>query len=176
MGVKAYIGVGSNIMPEATIRKALFLLKKSVTVTALSTCYKTPPLGNRNIPGFINCVWEIDTDIRASELKHNVLAKIESECGRQKSADKYGSRTIDLDLLLYGTTVLQNQDITIPQPDIRERPFVAIPLFEIAPDFVLPDTGETLEAITAPMKRDGLIPDVHLTKLLRKELKEPTDG
>jgi 2-amino-4-hydroxy-6-hydroxymethyldihydropteridine diphosphokinase len=170
MAVKAYIGVGSNIAPEEAIVRSFSLIRELVRITAVSTCYWTLPLGGRDMSRFVNCVWEIETDTDARELKYGMLKDIEIRCGRIKSDDKYGPRTIDLDLLLFGNIVIKEIGFTIPHPDIRERPFVAFPLFEIAPGLVLPDTGEPIGAVAASLNREGLVPYAALTELLRKEL------
>jgi dihydroneopterin aldolase/2-amino-4-hydroxy-6-hydroxymethyldihydropteridine diphosphokinase len=77
-------------------------------------------------------------------LKFDVLRKIESQLGRIRTSDKFAPRTIDLDMILYGTLVIDEADIKIPDPSIRLYPFVAVPLLELAPKLILPDTHTPL--------------------------------
>jgi 2-amino-4-hydroxy-6-hydroxymethyldihydropteridine diphosphokinase len=169
-GERVFIGVGSNIEPHANIEKAFSLLRTQVTIVAVSTVYRSAPLLGRDIPRFLNGVWEIRTDLPPGELRTAVLKRIESECGRAGGTDKYGSRSIDLDLLLYGERVESPGWGSLPHPDIGERPFVAIPLLELDPDLILPGTGVALSKIASGMSDAGLEPDHALTSKLRKEL------
>lgn len=148
--------MGSNIDPESNIIKALTLLNEMTEVTGVSLFYRTKPLGNTSQPDFINGIFEIMTGLPARELKTSVLGAIETELGRVRTGDKNAPRTMDLDILLYNEKVICEGDIRIPDPQIRERAFINIPLYELAGDFVLPDSGESLKDIAEASNRDGL--------------------
>jgi 2-amino-4-hydroxy-6-hydroxymethyldihydropteridine diphosphokinase len=169
---KVFIGVGSNIKPEENILKALLLLKKEVKVNDSSTFYRTPPLKHRDQPQYVNGVFLIETMFKPRTLKYNVLRKIEEICGRLRTEDAYDSRTIDLDILLYENIVLEEPDITIPDPGISIRPFIGIPLLELAPRLVLPDSGKPLKTIVTSMNREDMIPADDITEKIKKGLKE----
>jgi dihydroneopterin aldolase/2-amino-4-hydroxy-6-hydroxymethyldihydropteridine diphosphokinase len=151
--VEAYIGVGSNIAPEYNLPKALKHLKKQVKVVAVSTVYRTAPIGRTDQPFYLNTVWQIRTDRSPRQIKSDVLRRIEVELGRVRTQDRYRARTIDLDLLLYGELVIREADLVIPDPDIRQRPFLAIPLLELNPELILPDTQERLQYVVSAFKR-----------------------
>ena len=147
MQVKVYISVGSNIEPEKNIPKALEKLKKYVRVVATSTFFRTMPIGRPEQGFFLNGVWLIETDKSPRELKFGVLRSIEAELGRIRTQDKYAARTIDLDIALYGDEVINEPELVIPDPDIQKRRFIAIPLLELNPSLVLPDTGEQISSL-----------------------------
>jgi 2-amino-4-hydroxy-6-hydroxymethyldihydropteridine diphosphokinase len=165
--VGAFIGVGSNIEPELNITDALARLSKYVDITGISSFYKTAPLLRENQNDYLNGVWQISTSMSPRELKFGVLRTIEKELQRNRESDKYASRTIDLDLLLYGDVVIQEDDITIPDPDICKRSFIAFPLSELNPDLVMPDTKKPLIDILNALSKDNMIPDTAFTESLR---------
>ena len=149
-----YLSVGSNIDPERNIIEACLRLKVLVSAIETSTFYETDPLERPRQPSFLNGVWRIATDLPPRRLKEEVLRKIERELGRVRSDDKHAPRTIDLDIIIYGDRLIDEPDLKIPDPDIRVRPFIAVPLLELAPDLVLPDTGERL-AVQPVIERGG---------------------
>jgi 2-amino-4-hydroxy-6-hydroxymethyldihydropteridine diphosphokinase len=166
--ITVYIGVGSNINPGESIPRALSLLEKRVKVGAVSTFYFTPPLKKKSQPDYCNGVWEIMTTFSPEDLKFDVLRNIESELGRVRGTDAYAPRTIDLDILVYGREVIRRDDLTIPDPDIYTRPFISIPLAEIAPLLILPDTGTLIDEIASKMKNAQMEPARRITELLKK--------
>jgi 2-amino-4-hydroxy-6-hydroxymethyldihydropteridine diphosphokinase len=133
---RVFVGVGSNIDPEHNVVGALKLLGGKVTIVAVSTFYRTEPIGSP--PEYVNGVVEVRTEIEPSELKHEVLRSVEQSFGRVRNAEKNSPRTIDLDLLLYGQRVVEQEALRLPDPDITERPFLFLPLFELAPELLLP--------------------------------------
>lgn len=169
-GVNAYISVGSNIEPERNIPEALEKLKKYVRVNAISTFYRTIPVGRPEQSAFINGVWQINAEQTARELKFHVLRQIEAELGRVRTEDKYAARTIDLDIALYGDMVIDDPDLRIPDPDIRRRPFIAVPLLELAPRLVLPDTEESLSSLDIVKATGVLEPVYDFTESLRERI------
>ncbi len=168
--VIAYIGVGSNIGPEKNIRRALCLLATQVTIDAISTFYRTEPVDRPGQPFFYNGVVRITTDIPPAGLKERVLRGIESRLDRRRTGDKFAPRTIDLDILLYGDRVIAGNGLSIPDPEIVRRPFLAFPLQELAPDLVLPDSGRRLNEVVGAMTAGGLEPLADFTRALKKEI------
>ena len=163
-----FVGVGSNIEPESHVVEALVRLRRCVQVKETSTFYWTTPIGKGG--RFLNGVWRITTDLSARELKTTVLRWIESELGRVRSVDRYAPRTIDLDILLYGDLVINEPNLRLPDPDIRTRPFIAVPLLELSPDLVLPDTGERLADLPVLQEAGSLGIAAEATAALRAAL------
>lgn len=166
---EAYIGVGSNIRPEENIVAALAALRTQVSVTAASIFYRTAPLGGRDEGAYLNGVWRIVTSIPPRALKFDVLRRIEADLGRTRLEDAYAPRTIDLDLLLYGDLVLSEEDLQLPDPDICDRPFIAIPLAELASSLVLPGTKVRISDY-CKKRADSMRPDIPFTEILRSEI------
>jgi len=167
MAENIFIAVGSNIEPEKNIEVALVELKKYVKITAVSNFYKSAPVGNPEQPLFLNGVIKIQTDLKPRELKFDILRKIEEKLGRIRTSDKNADRTIDLDLILYDDLVVDEPDLRLPDPAIRIYPFVAVPLLEIAPDLILPDTKMAL--FNEPVMK--LKTDLRLEAIFTKRLK-----
>jgi 2-amino-4-hydroxy-6-hydroxymethyldihydropteridine diphosphokinase len=167
---RAFIGVGSNIGPEDNIREALRQLAQSTRLVSISTFYREPAIGRPEEPDFYNGVVAIETDLPPAALKWQVLRPIEAALGRQRGADRYASRTIDLDLLLYGDSVVSSAELKLPDPDIPTRTFIAIPLYEIAPDLVMPDTHIPIRQVAEQISAQGMQPLYEYTRRLRNEL------
>jgi 2-amino-4-hydroxy-6-hydroxymethyldihydropteridine diphosphokinase len=143
----AYIGLGSNVSPQANIPRALELLSQAVRLSALSTFYRTAPVGPSGQPPFVNGVAQVRTDLPPRPLKFEVLRRIEAALGRRRGPDKYAPRPIDLDVLLYGDLIVDEPDLVLPDPDLRTRPFLAAALLELAPAMVLPVAGSPGEPL-----------------------------
>jgi 2-amino-4-hydroxy-6-hydroxymethyldihydropteridine diphosphokinase len=163
-----YIAVGSNIEPQENIKDALIELKKYVEITAISNFYKTAPIGNPANEDFLNGVIKIKTGIKPRELKFDILRKVEEKLGRIHSTDKNAARTIDLDLILYDDLVIDEPDLRLPDPSIRLYPFIAIPLFELIPDLILPDTKTALTNEPIVKLKTGLKLESEFTEYLRR--------
>jgi 2-amino-4-hydroxy-6-hydroxymethyldihydropteridine diphosphokinase len=134
---RAYIGLGANLGDrEATIRAAIAELPG---VVGVSTLRETDPVGVTDQPRFLNGVAVIETELRPHELLGLLLA-VERRLGRERR-ERWGPRTIDLDLLLYGDEVIDEDGLTVPHPHLQERRFVLEPLAEIAPALVVPGLG-----------------------------------
>jgi dihydroneopterin aldolase/2-amino-4-hydroxy-6-hydroxymethyldihydropteridine diphosphokinase len=137
----AFISLGSNIDPEANLKQAVELLKLRCTVLAVSSAYRTPPQGFTNQADFLNLALKIETDLDVLTLKHNVLDWIEGELKRVRDPNnKNAPRTIDLDISLWNKDVFDygEKPWHIPDPDILRFAHVALPLAEIAPEYVHP--------------------------------------
>jgi 2-amino-4-hydroxy-6-hydroxymethyldihydropteridine diphosphokinase len=163
-----FIAVGSNIEPQDNIFRSLLMLKSYVTISATSNFYRTTPVGGRKQPDFINGVVKILTDLDPRQLKFKVLRKFEEKLGRNRCEDKFAPRTIDLDVILYGVTVLDEPDLHLPDPSIHSYPFVAIPLLELAPEMILPDTKTPLADEPAAKLKTGLRLELEFTERLRR--------
>ena len=135
----AFIGLGSNLGDrEENIREALERLSELGPLRA-STVRETEPVGITDQPSFLNAAAEVETELSARGLLESLLA-IERDLGRDRTAEqRWGPRTIDLDLLLYGEEVVDEPGLTVPHPRLAERRFVLEPLHELAPELVLPD-------------------------------------
>jgi 2-amino-4-hydroxy-6-hydroxymethyldihydropteridine diphosphokinase len=166
---RAFIGIGSNIAPEKNIREALRLLATSAPIMSISTFYREPAIDRPSEPDFYNGVVAIDTDLPPMTLKLKLLRKIEAALGRRRSADKYASRTIDLDLLVYGDLVVSNKQLTLPDPDILIRAFVAVPLCEIAPELLLPGLGVPIREVAERLPKESMQPLPEFTRSLHSE-------
>jgi 2-amino-4-hydroxy-6-hydroxymethyldihydropteridine diphosphokinase len=133
----AYVGLGANLGDrEATIRRAVELLGAA----RVSTLIETEPWGYADQPRFLNAVAELETGEPPRELLGRLL-EIERELGRTREGPRYGPRTIDLDLLLYGGEQLAEPGLVVPHPRLHERAFVLEPLAELAPGLVVPGHG-----------------------------------
>ena len=143
--MKTFVGLGSNLGErEAMIRLSLDDLARLPTTLMVraSSLYDTEPLGEVDQPNFLNAVAQIDTELTARQLLWN-LQLIEKRLGRVRS-QRWGPRTIDLDLLLYGSLVVEEPDLRVPHPELIHRSFVLVPLVELDPLLIHPVTGETL--------------------------------
>ncbi len=140
-----YLGVGSNIEAEANIERALALLKACLTVTGVSPFFRSEAVGAHDQPEFTNGVFAAETDLTPRALKYELLRVIEEKLGRRRTADKNAARPIDLDIVLYGSLVVDEPGLTIPDPGLSRYPFVALPLLALAPDIVPPDSGRKLK-------------------------------
>jgi len=139
----AYIGLGSNLQgPKEQIEKALKALSeaKETTLISVSSFYQSKPLLGMPGPNYLNVVCKIETDLSALDLL-NFCQEIEDNQHRVREV-KWASRTIDLDILLYGDQVLVTKRLAIPHPEMINRAFVLLPLFEIEPGLKLPLLGQ----------------------------------
>jgi dihydroneopterin aldolase/2-amino-4-hydroxy-6-hydroxymethyldihydropteridine diphosphokinase len=172
---RAFISVGSNINPTDNVKKAVRLLGAQTRILATSTVYLTEPLGQSGQPPYYNCVLEIETGTPPLDLKLTVLRRIEESLGRLRGSDKFAPRTIDLDLILYDDITMAGEELTLPDPDILQRPFLAIALYELAPDLVLPGSATPIADITAAMLRKTMNPLESYTDMLRGEIRHGSE-
>jgi len=166
---RVFVAVGSNVDPEENVMRGVRLLGAEVVFRNVSTFYRTPALDRPHDPPFANGVIEVDAELDPFEMKA-LLRRIELTLGRERTDDRYAPRTLDLDLLLHGDQVLASDGISLPHPDIRARAFVAIPLLELAPDLVLPDSGTPLRSIVDSLPSYPMEPLRDLTRRLRAEV------
>jgi 2-amino-4-hydroxy-6-hydroxymethyldihydropteridine diphosphokinase len=137
-----YIGLGSNLGDrEATISRALSLLDGAgIRVLRVSTLRETDPVGFEDQPRFLNGVAELQTELEPRELLERLLA-VERTLGRNRTGPRFGPRTIDLDILLYGSIEAREEELEIPHPRLHERTFVLEPLAELNADLEVPGRG-----------------------------------
>jgi 2-amino-4-hydroxy-6-hydroxymethyldihydropteridine diphosphokinase len=144
---RAYLSLGSNIEPERNLAAAVDWLGRWGRVRAVSTVWESAPLGFADQPDFLNAAVLLETGLSAQALRQEAIASIETALGRVRTANKNAPRTIDIDIMLFNHDILQVGQRRIPSPEVLERPFVAIPLAEIAPDYVHPEIGQALHQI-----------------------------
>lgn len=157
MPVTAYIGLGANLdEPVRQVRAALDALRASpgLELLAASSLYRNPPMGPQDQPDYVNAVAALATEL-APEALLDVLQALELRQGRTRGL-RWGARTLDLDLLLYGRTTLNTPRLTVPHVGVKERAFVLVPLAEIAPELVFPD-GTPLATCLTSVDTSGLI-------------------
>lgn len=137
--IRAAIGLGANLGDAVgTLRGAVEALAvhDGVTLRAVSRFYRTPAWGRQDQPDFVNAVALVDTSLAPRALLDLLLA-VEAEFGRHRiTGERWGPRTLDLDLLLYGDARIESPTVTVPHPRMGERAFVLVPLNEVAPTLV----------------------------------------
>lgn len=149
----AYIGIGSNLGErDVTIRDALELLAANpeLEVEAVSSIRETDPVGVVDQPRFLNAAIRLATELAPGPLLERLLA-VEQQLGRVRTEERYGPRTIDLDLLLYGDEIIDEPGLRVPHPRLAERRFVLEPLAELDPGLVVPGLGP-IQALLAKLE------------------------
>jgi 2-amino-4-hydroxy-6-hydroxymethyldihydropteridine diphosphokinase len=147
---RAYVGLGANLGDRrASLERAVALLGEhpDVRVVARSALHETEPWGPVTQPPFLNGVVAIDTSLSPRELL-DLLLGVERELGRVR-AERWGPRTVDLDLLLYGEKTVAEPGLVVPHPRLHERAFALEPLAELDPDLVVPGRGAVTELVAA---------------------------
>jgi 2-amino-4-hydroxy-6-hydroxymethyldihydropteridine diphosphokinase len=167
---KVFIALGSNIHPERNLELALGRLAQQSRLLAFSTVWRSPPIDRPEQDHYYNCVALIETALPPQELKTQVLRKIEDGLGRTRGPDRYAARTIDLDLLVYDNLVLKAADLTLPDPDILSRPFLAAGLLELEPELKLPGINLHIAQVANSLPRGSLEPMLDYTRTLRKKI------
>ncbi len=148
---RVYIGLGSNLAtPHTQLRSALVALAAlpHTHLVAQSSLYASDPLGPADQPRYVNAVAALDTDLSPLALL-DALQAIELEQGRTRKAERWGPRTLDLDILLFGKHQLDEPRLTVPHYHMHARAFVLYPLAEIAPELHLPDGRALAELLSA---------------------------
>ena len=146
------MGLGGNLGDAAATVRHAFRDLDALPHTRLlraSRLYRTPAWGRTDQPDFINAVAMLETALAPRELLDGMLA-IEQEAGRERRAEeRWGPRTLDLDLLLYGDEVIDEPGLHVPHPRLHERVFALLPLVEIAPDAMIPGVGAARAVLAA---------------------------
>lgn len=159
MAATAYLGLGANLGDRLTnLQEAVRKLaaQRGVTVLRSSRVYETDPVGGPPQPSFLNAVVEISTELDPRELLA-ICAGIEQALGRERS-ERWGPRTIDIDILLYDDLTVDDHDLVVPHPRMHERGFVLAPLAELVPDPPLPGGRRLATVSTEPGLVDGVVP------------------
>lgn len=157
--IEAYIALGSNVGDrELNLLRAVAELGKlpESRVTALSPFYETSPVGTVVQESFYNAVLRLSTRLDARTLL-TALLRIEAETFQRVRTVPQGPRRMDLDLLLYGTESINEEDLVVPHPRLAERRFVLQPLCDIAPDLPHPVTGKTIRELLASLHSDETV-------------------
>lgn len=159
---RAFVAIGSNIDPEVNLPAAVRMLRDhpAVSVNAVSSVYCTAPVGKLDQADFLNAAMLLTTRLSAEMLKAEVLGPIEQALGRVRTLDKNAPRTIDLDIALFNHGVIDLGSRRIPDPDVLNYPHVAVPLSDIAPYYVHPETGESLDEIAARLTKSDSVRQV----------------
>lgn len=145
-----YIALGSNLAsPLTQVNAAIAALGTlpDSRIAAVSGFYRTPPLGPQDQPDYLNAAVALETSLAPESLLDHTQ-RIELDQGRVRKAERWGPRTLDLDIMLFGDETLATPRLTVPHYDMKNRGFMLWPLFEIAPELRFPD-GETLASVLA---------------------------
>ena len=140
---RIYVGLGANLGDrEATIRRALELLDADpeIDVVAVSTLRETAPVGYVDQPRFLNGAAALETELPPRAVLERLLS-VERELGRSRDGPRWGPRTIDLDLLVHGSEVVDEPGLRVPHPRLPERLFALEPLAELDPSLIVPGAG-----------------------------------
>ena len=147
----AFIALGSNLGDaQGQVLGALGALDAlpQTRLLARSSLYRTPPWGVLDQPAFVNAVAQIDTALTPHELL-DALLKVERDAGRVRDGERWGPRTLDLDVLHMEGVALSDDRLTLPHPRMAERAFVLLPLNDLAPALVLPGQGKVSDLLAA---------------------------
>lgn len=143
---RVYLGLGSNLGERArTLENAITLLTPYISSARLSPVYETAPVGYLKQGNFLNAVLEGETELNPLELL-NVCQEIESKLGRVRTIQN-GPRTIDIDVLFYGNSVINESGLIVPHPRLHERAFVLKPLLDLCPEFMHPKLKLTVKEL-----------------------------
>lgn len=150
--VIAHIGLGANLGDAAaTVQQALQALDRAsgLRLQAASRLYRTPAWGKEDQPDFINAVARVETRLDPRGLLDALLV-IEADFGRhRREGERWGPRTLDLDLLLYGDAVIDEPGLRVPHPHLHARAFALVPLLDIDPEARIPGHGSARDAVSA---------------------------
>lgn len=156
MGVVAFLGLGSNLGDRlANLQAAVdaIQIEPGLAVAASSRVWETTPVGGPPQPDYLNAVIRVETDLSARDLL-DVARRVETRLGRVRR-ERWGARTLDVDILLYDGEQIDEPDLVVPHPRMKQRAFVLLPLLELEPDPVLPD-GTRLKDVR--VETDGVTP------------------
>ncbi|BET40933.1 2-amino-4-hydroxy-6-hydroxymethyldihydropteridine diphosphokinase [Atlantibacter hermannii] len=154
---RVYIAIGSNLAsPLEQVNAALAALAEipDSQIVAVSPFYRTPPLGPQDQPDYLNAAVALDTDL-APETLLDHTQRIELQQGRERKAHRWGPRTLDLDIMLFGDRQIATPRLTVPHYDMKNRAFMLLPLVHIAPDVCFPD-GVKVANILANLDPSGI--------------------
>jgi 2-amino-4-hydroxy-6-hydroxymethyldihydropteridine diphosphokinase len=147
-----YLGLGSNIGERESLLQAALdeLNRPDLRLRRVSSLYETEPVGLRDQPWFLNLAAEFETELFPRQLLHHIQ-RIERQMGRRRMVVN-GPRTIDIDILLYGSSIVKTEELEIPHPRFRERRFAVAPLAELQPELRDPVTGKSMSELLAALR------------------------
>jgi 2-amino-4-hydroxy-6-hydroxymethyldihydropteridine diphosphokinase len=148
-----FVAAGSNLEPEKNLARACAHIRDAWPDAVFSRAYRNVAVGFDG-PDFINLVMGFTTG-QPLDAVITRLRAIETQCGRPRFAPKWASRTMDLDVLLFGDRVEKTSEYTLPRPDLLKRPYMLGPLAEIAPEVIHPTAGKSIAQLWAAFDRDG---------------------
>jgi len=154
---RVYLGIGSNLGDPVNQVQDAFValgLLEDTRVLKCSSLYSSKPMGPQDQPDFINAVCLIETSLQPHFLLKK-LQEIEHNFGRKRNGQRWGARTLDIDILLYGKQTINTPELSVPHPGIDGREFVLVPLFEIAQTMIMPD-GKPISHWVARCSLEGL--------------------
>ncbi|MCE7734762.1 MAG: 2-amino-4-hydroxy-6-hydroxymethyldihydropteridine diphosphokinase [Candidatus Heimdallarchaeota archaeon] len=156
-----FISLGSNINTLENVNSALNYLEEEFGKIKISNFYQSPAIlgssNNDNQADYLNAAILAESNLESEFIKFDILRKIEKKLNRIRTVDKFASRTIDLDIALYGSIVKNTENIIIPDPDIMTHTHVIYPLCDLDPDFIHPVRKLTLRAIKSTMNNSNVI-------------------
>ncbi len=155
--IRVYLGLGANLAePLLQLRQAAAALAAlpHSRLAGVSSFYGSKPMGPQDQPDYVNAVAALDTQL-APEALLDALQQIEQQQGRQRKDHRWGPRTLDLDILLYGDQIISTERLTVPHYGLQQREFVVYPLLELAPDLQIAGHGSLTE-IALNVPRNGL--------------------
>jgi len=164
-----YLVLGSNIEKEVNLPGGVALLARQARLQAISSVYETAPIGGGCVENYLNIAVLLETALDPPALKWQVLRPLERALGRVRTANKVAPRTLDIDIVLWNDEILQLDGKWIPDPDILTCAHICLPLAEIAPDYIHPQSGESLAHIALRFQNTPgiqLRPDIVLAQTL----------
>jgi 2-amino-4-hydroxy-6-hydroxymethyldihydropteridine diphosphokinase len=152
-----YIGLGSNLsQPAKQLKSAVQSIAaiEQCQIKKISSLYFSRPMGPQDQPDYMNAVVSVTTSLTAIDFL-TVLQMIENNAGRLRKDNRWGARVLDLDILLFGQQLIDNDRLTIPHYGMKVREFVLLPLHEISPNLILP-CGDSLDELIQGLDQNGL--------------------
>jgi 2-amino-4-hydroxy-6-hydroxymethyldihydropteridine diphosphokinase len=151
-----YLSLGTNLgQRQHNLLRTIAGLEEEMVITAVSPIYQTPPWGFTDQPDFLNLCLAATTSLTPDDLLH-FIKKLEKRL-RREQAVRWGPRLIDIDILFYDDLVSRSEELTIPHPQVARRAFVLVPLADIAPDLVHPQTGQTVRQMVTAVDTSGVV-------------------
>lgn len=162
---EVYVAAGGNVEPLKRLRQALSLLEREFGRLAVSPAYRNAPVGFTG-EDFINLVVRFETALPLAEVRSRLQA-VEAACDRPRNAPKWGPRTMDLDILLYGDLVGEFDGVVLPRPDLARRAYMLKPMADLAPDLVHPTLRKTMRELWDEAGLDHAMVEVEEALLTR---------
>ena len=154
---RVFFSLGSNIEPEKYLPAAVEALKQIGRIVSVSQVWESRAVGGTSQAKYLNAAMLMETSLSAGELCRQAIPEVERQLDRVRDpAEKYAPRTIDIDVVLFNRHTLQIGHRHVPDPDILDRPFLAVPLAELDSGYIHPEFGRSLGEIAAALDSRGL--------------------